>query len=45
MNKNSSILRPAIVLFALLSALTGLIYPMASPAPRRRCFRKRRPAA
>jgi len=29
MNNNSSILRPAIVLFALLSALTGLIYPMA----------------
>ena len=29
MNNNGSIIRPALVLFALLSALTGLIYPMA----------------
>ena len=28
MNNNGSILRPALVLFALLSALTGLIYPV-----------------
>jgi K+-transporting ATPase ATPase C chain len=28
MNNNGNIFRPAIVLFALLSALTGLIYPM-----------------
>jgi K+-transporting ATPase ATPase C chain len=28
MNNNGNILRPALVLFALLSALTGLIYPM-----------------
>jgi len=29
MNNNGSIIRPALVLFALLSALTGLIYPAA----------------
>ena len=29
MNNNGNVIRPAIVLFALLSALTGLIYPMA----------------
>jgi K+-transporting ATPase ATPase C chain len=29
MNNNGSIFRPALVLFVLLSALTGLIYPMA----------------
>jgi K+-transporting ATPase ATPase C chain len=28
MNNNGNILRPALVLFVLLSALTGLIYPM-----------------
>jgi K+-transporting ATPase ATPase C chain len=28
MNNNGNIFRPALVLFALLSALTGLIYPM-----------------
>jgi K+-transporting ATPase ATPase C chain len=29
MNDNNSIIRPALVLFALLGVLTGLIYPMA----------------
>ncbi|MFM9924217.1 potassium-transporting ATPase subunit KdpC [Variovorax sp. H27-G14] len=29
MNNNGNIVRPALVLFVLLSALTGLIYPMA----------------
>jgi K+-transporting ATPase ATPase C chain len=29
MNNNGSIIRPALVLFALLGALTGLIYPVA----------------
>jgi len=29
MNNNNSIIRPALVLFALLGVLTGLIYPMA----------------
>lgn len=28
-NNNSSIVRPALVLFALLSAFTGLLYPAA----------------
>ena len=40
MNKNSSILRPAIVLFALLSALTGLIYPMAVTGAAKAVFPK-----
>ncbi|MGJ7582939.1 potassium-transporting ATPase subunit C, partial [Variovorax sp. RHLX14] len=29
MNNNGNIVRPVLVVFALLSALTGLIYPMA----------------
>ncbi|AGU52236.1 potassium-transporting ATPase C chain [Variovorax paradoxus B4] len=29
MNNNGNIIRPALVLFALLSALTGLVYPLA----------------
>ncbi|MDQ0611221.1 K+-transporting ATPase ATPase C chain [Variovorax sp. W1I1] len=40
MNNNSSILRPAIVLFALLSALTGLIYPMAVTGAAKAVFPK-----
>lgn len=39
-NNNSSILRPAIVLFALLSALTGLIYPMAVTGAAKAVFPK-----
>jgi K+-transporting ATPase ATPase C chain len=40
MNNNSSILRPALVLFALLSALTGLIYPMAVTGAAKAVFPK-----
>ncbi|MBJ2159422.1 potassium-transporting ATPase subunit KdpC [Variovorax sp. IB41] len=40
MNKNGSIFRPAIVLFALLSALTGLIYPMAVTGAAKAVFPK-----
>ncbi|MDP9897157.1 K+-transporting ATPase ATPase C chain [Variovorax boronicumulans] len=40
MNNNNSILRPAIVLFALLSALTGLIYPMAVTGAAKAVFPK-----
>ena len=40
MNNNDSILRPAIVLFALLSALTGLIYPMAVTGTAKAVFPK-----
>jgi len=41
MNNNSnSILRPAIVLFVLLSALTGLIYPMAVTGAAKAMFPK-----
>jgi len=39
-NNKSSILRPAIVLFALLSALTGLIYPMAVTGAAKAVFPK-----
>ncbi|MGF6350591.1 potassium-transporting ATPase subunit KdpC [Variovorax sp. W2I14] len=39
-NNSSSILRPAIVLFALLSALTGLIYPMAVTGAAKAVFPK-----
>jgi hypothetical protein len=44
-NTTGGIVRPAIVVFALLSALTGLIYPRPSPAPPRRPSPRRRPAA
>src|SRR4051794_32885713 len=40
MNNNGSIIRPAIVLFALLSALTGLIYPMAVTGAAKAVFPK-----
>jgi K+-transporting ATPase ATPase C chain len=40
MNNNGSIFRPAIVLFALLSALTGLIYPMAVTGAAKAVFPK-----
>ena len=39
-NNSSSILRPAIVLFVLLSALTGLIYPMAVTGAAKAVFPK-----
>jgi K+-transporting ATPase ATPase C chain len=39
-NNNGSIFRPAIVLFALLSALTGLIYPMAVTGAAKAVFPK-----
>ncbi|MCR6479978.1 potassium-transporting ATPase subunit KdpC [Variovorax sp. ZS18.2.2] len=40
MNNNGNIIRPAIVLFALLSALTGLIYPMAVTGAAKAVFPK-----
>src|SRR3954470_21260972 len=38
MNNNGNIVRPALVLFVLLSALTGLIYPMAVTGAARAVF-------
>ncbi|KIQ25287.1 potassium-transporting ATPase subunit C [Variovorax paradoxus] len=40
MNNNGNVIRPAIVLFALLSALTGLIYPMAVTGAAKAVFPK-----
>ena len=39
-NNGNNIIRPAIVLFALLSALTGLIYPMAVTGAAKAVFPK-----
>ena len=40
-----ALLRPAVVLFLLLTVLTGLVYPLIVTGWRRRCFRTRPAAA